>query len=740
MKLIRYSVFGLLAIVAIVIVALAIFILTFDPKQYKGDIERLVQQHTNRTLVLSDDIQMSVYPKLGVRIGPTRLTERDNKTTFVSVESAQVSIALMPLLKRQVQVEGINLSGLVANVVRDKNGHFNFDDLTGAQDKTKRIEPIELSSSTGDATQIVLDVASIHLEKGTITYLDQASNERLTIQDLNLHTGQLAIQSAGDLKISAQIQAPSAPLDARVDLSGRYVLNVPDKTYALRDAALSLNGYAFKLQNLTLSARSSVQANLGTSRFDFQGIDISASVKDQIKASIRSAGLILNSNAMTVQQLDISASVNQPKQKVGLQFQAPEVSGNLESITIEKFTSTLQLDLAEVLAKPLRVPLQGNLAVDLVRQNLRSTVTASIEDSKINASLSLPRFDPMAYRANIKIDQLDLNRYLSSGTGQASPEKAPAGQPVKSASASTPAQPTRIDLSAIQDLDLQAIIEIGKLKAGAMTLESVKTDVQASKGQLRIGPHSARVGGGTIQGDASVNARTNQFHIKETLSKINVDTLAKEMGQDSRVEGQANVVLDLTSRGETVDQLRQNLAGKGNFNIANGAIRGVDIERLLQSIQNVFKGGALPAFSSSDRTVFSDVSGSFTVTQGVATNKDLSITAPVFRVQGQGEINLVTEQLNYLARLSVVDTRQAQASGELDALRGITIPVRLTGPVSNLSYQLDMTSIAAELAKSQANKALSGKLGEVLGPERTEQVEKLLGPDVTQRLKGLFGR
>lgn len=740
MKLIRYSVFGLLAIVAIVIVALAIFILTFDPKQYKGDIERLVQQHTNRTLVLSDDIQMSVYPKLGVRIGPTRLTERDNKTTFLSVESAQVSIALMPLLKRQVQVEGINLSGLVANVVRDKNGHFNFDDLTGAQDKTKRIEPIELSSSTGDATQIVLDVASIHLEKGTITYLDQASNERLTIQDLNLHTGQLAIQSAGDLKISAQIQAPSAPLDARVDLSGRYVLNVPDKTYALRDAALSLNGYAFKLQNLTLSARSSVQANLGTSRFDFQGIDISASVKDQIKASIRSAGLILNSNAMTVQQLDISASVNQPKQKVGLQFQAPEVSGNLESITIEKFTSTLQLDLAEVLAKPLRVPLQGNLAVDLVRQNLRSTVTASIEDSKINASLSLPRFDPMAYRANIKIDQLDLNRYLSSGTGQASPEKAPAGQPVKSASASTPAQPTRIDLSAIQDLDLQAIIEIGKLKAGAMTLESVKTDVQASKGQLRIGPHSARVGGGTIQGDASVNARTNQFHIKETLSKINVDTLAKEMGQDSRVEGQANVVLDLTSRGETVDQLRQNLAGKGNFNIANGAIRGVDIERLLQSIQNVFKGGALPAFSSSDRTVFSDVSGSFTVTQGVATNKDLSITAPVFRVQGQGEINLVTEQLNYLARLSVVETRQAQASGELDALRGITIPVRLTGPVSNLSYQLDMTSIAAELAKSQANKALSGKLGEVLGPERTEQVEKLLGPDVTQRLKGLFGR
>ena len=48
---------------------------------------------------------------------------------FVSLESAHVSVAVLPLLRGAAVVDGVRVAGLKANVVKDKQGKFNFDDL-----------------------------------------------------------------------------------------------------------------------------------------------------------------------------------------------------------------------------------------------------------------------------------------------------------------------------------------------------------------------------------------------------------------------------------------------------------------------------------------------------------------------------------------------------------------------------------------------------------------------------------
>lgn len=737
MKIVRYTLLGILGIIALLVIAAAVFIFTFDPRQYKGDIERLVNEQTGRTLVLSDDIEMSLYPNLGVRLGPTRLTEPDGKTTFVSVESAQVSVALIPLIKRQINVDGIKLSGLVANIIKDKDGRFNFDDLTGDPASSESMEPVEVAGAQGESTQITFDVGSVSLENASISYLDKVTGEQINLRDLNLSTGQLALQANGDLELSGQFQAPAIPVDSRINLSGKYTLNIPEQHFALDGALLGINGYAMQMQNLAATIKTSLQVNLKDARYDLKGIEIDASAKDLFKASIRSAGLILDQENLTIQQFDATASMDQPGQKFGLQFQTPEITGTTQRLVMNKFTSSLQADIPGTLAQPLKVPLQGNLTVDLAKQTLESALSASIDDSKINATVRLPRFTPLAVRADLKVDQIDLDRYVAgAGTGKPSSD---AGR-ANSKTSSNGNASSKIDLSALNDLDVQARLNIGQLKTQGLTFTDFKTDINAAKGLLRVGPHSAQFTGGSIQGELSVNARNNQIQIKETFSRIAIGQLMKELGQESRVEGQANLGIDLTTRGDDVDQFKQNLGGLINFNVTDGAIRGVDIARLLRSIRGIITTGKLPEFSEEDRTVFSELSGSFNIRQGVATNKDLSMKAPLFRVQGQGDINLVTSQVNYLARLSVVETTQGQGGPELEALRGVTIPVRLTGPLDNIGYQLDIASIAAEIAKSNAGKTITNKIEEAIGPERTEQIEKLLGPDISNKLKGLFGQ
>lgn len=740
MKAIRYTLYGLLGLITLIVIAAAVFILTFDPKQYKGDVERLVKEQTGRTLVLSDDIQMSLYPKLGVKIGPTTLTEKDGKATFVSVESAQVSVALLPLIKRQILVDGINLDGLVAHIARDKNGSFNFDDFLSKTAAVEPVESVEITSKDGQATNVTFDVGGITLVNATITYVDHATQQRIDIKALDLSTGQIAMQASGDVKLSAQVEAPALPINAKVTLAGQYALDIAQQTLALNNLALGLNGYAAQVQNLNLTAKTSLQANLAIPRIDLKSIEIDAAAKDLFKASLRSAGLIWNNDAFTLQQFNLTANVDQPKQKFGVQFQAPEITGSTARIAIAKFTSTVLVDMPDVLRQAMKIPVQGNLNFDLAKQSLQTTFAATVDDSKVNATVNLPRLSPLATRAQISIDRIDLDRYLAKPAAAPAPAAAANTAAPATSAAKPAASSSEIDLGALQSLDLQARVEIGKIKAKGLTLDDFKTDISAAKGLLRVGPHSANMSAGTIKGEISINAQNNQFRISETLSGIAVARLLKELGQDSRIEGTANLNMNLATQGKNTSSLVPNLSGTAQFNVADGAIRGVDIARLLRSIQGVITTGRLPEFSPEDKTVFSELNGSLNIKQGVATNNDLMMKAPIFRVQGQGEVNLVTTHVNYQARLAVVETTQGQGGPEIEALRGVTIPVRLTGPFDNISYQIDIASLAAEIAKTRAGQAVGDKIEKAIGPETTERVEKLLGPDLTNKLKGLFGR
>jgi|GEM_PF-1953823 len=736
MKVLRYTLFGLLGLVLILVVVAAVFVMTFDPRQYKTEIEALVKKQTGRTLVLSDDMQMSLFPNLGIKVGPTTLTDKDQKTTFISFESAQVSVAVMPLLKKEVLIDGIYLSGLRANLVRDKQGKFNFSDLLEKQPPTDAPKEVEIKGDDGEAASIVFDVGGVELKQATITYLDQATDQRFDIQSLNLKTGQLALQSSGELTLSGHVIAPSLPVDANVDLKGIYKVDVPAAKYALDGLALAVNGHAFHIQNLTFNAKTSIDADLNAVKFDLKNIEVDATSKALFKASLRSAGLAWAQDKFSAKDINLSANMEQPRQKYGLQLQIPEAKGSASNVEIASFTSTIQADMPDVLGTAIKVPVSGNLKADLVKQNAKANIAAKFDDSNITAALELPRFSPAAYRADIKVDQIDLDRYLAKPAAQGDT----AAKSESNNKPATPAKDTAIDLSAINGLDLQAKIAIGKLKAYGVALTQVAADIKAQNGQLRFGPHSANLAGGSIKGDININAKNNQFAVVESVSQVALGQLLTDLGYSTRLEGKGNVDINIKTQGKLVSQLKQNLNGDVKLKVTDGAIRGVDIARLLRSIQGIIANGQLPTFSEDDKTVFSELSATVNIKQGVASNNDLNMKAPLFRVQGQGDVNLVTEQVNYLAKLAVVETSQGQGGPELDALKGVTIPVRLVGTLSNIGYQLDIPLIAAEIAKSKVGQDLGKKIEEAVGKDTVEKVEKLLGPDLGNKLKGLFGR
>ncbi len=84
------------------------------------------------------------------------------------------------------------------------------------------------------------------------------------------------------------------------------------------------------------------------------------------------------------------------------------------------------------------------------------------------------------------------------------------------------------------------------------------------------------------------------------------------------------------------------------------------------------------------------------------------------RLGGEGDIDIGIENLNYLVKATVVATAAGQGGKELVDLKGLTIPVKLTGPFTAPQYKIDFSGIAAGAAKA----VVEGKTEEIKSEKR----------------------
>src|SRR3954467_13355749 len=119
-KPVKYALLGVGAVAILVVGAVLVFVLTFDPNRYKSQIEAAVKDKTGRTLKLAGNLEVALFPSLGAKVAGVSLSERDSADEFLALDSAHASVAVLPLLRGQVLVDGIRVAGLKAKVVKDK--------------------------------------------------------------------------------------------------------------------------------------------------------------------------------------------------------------------------------------------------------------------------------------------------------------------------------------------------------------------------------------------------------------------------------------------------------------------------------------------------------------------------------------------------------------------------------------------------------------------------------------------
>jgi len=388
----------------------------------------------------------------------------------------------------------------------------------------------------------------------------------------------------------------------------------------------------------------------------------------------------------------------------------------------------------------LVVKLTGSADVDSAKERARASLAGKIADSSVKARLDIAGFATPAVNFDVEIDQLDVDRYLPqpAGGGQSS------GGGKSPGAGKQPEKEQPFDLSGLRNLRAAGTLKIGSFKASNVKASNVRLDVKANGGRVDVNPLTADLYQGKLSSVATINAApaTPTFAVKHSMNGISVGPLLKDLADSDMLEGRGNVTLDVTSQGNTVTALKKGLNGNAAVKLADGALKGIDIAGSIRNAKarlGALRGEQTQAADKNQKTDFSELTATFKIANGVARNNDLSMKSPLLRVGGEGEINIGEDSLNYLVKASIVGTSKGEGGREAEELRGVTVPVRVSGPLAAPSFKLDFGSTAKDTAKQAITDQLQKRLGDGAAKgDATEGAKS--GGSARDALKGLFRR
>jgi AsmA protein len=589
----------------------------------------------------------------------------------------------MPLLSGNIVANAVEISGAKATLIKRKDGRLNIDDLLaqgGGGDKGAK-EP---------GRPLRLDIAAIRIANTQLSWRDEKTGSTSTVSGLDLGTGRVQADTGSKIYlIDALSLAAKGKLDAdsfELRLQAPRIRIAPDKS----------SSDAVTLSALLSGAQRSVDAKLRLS-----GIEGGA-------RALRVAKLAL----------ELDAKSGGTSVKGGL---TSALAADLEhkSAALEKLSGEFTVAHPQMPMKQLKLPVSGGLKADLGRQTAAGSLATRFDESKLALKFDLHKFSPLALGFDLAIDRLNVDKYLP-------PKKRAGGS---GAGAGAGAGDAKVDFSALKGLNLNGAVRIGSLQVSNIKATELKLQMKAANGRLVVAPHSAKLYGGSLAGSLTLEANGNAVTAEEKLSGISINPLMKDAIDKDVIEGRGNVALGLASRGATVRAMKQALAGSASLALKDGAVKGINLAQRLRELKAKFSGGqaAVQQAKQTDKTDFTELSASFRIANGVAHNEDLSAKSPFLRLAGSGDIDIGNDSVDYLAKASVVASAGGQGAKDLDYLKGVTVPVRVTGPYDKISYKIELGDLARQAAKSKVE-------------EKTRDARQKVQDKLQDKLKGLFGR
>ncbi|MBB1594704.1 AsmA family protein [Achromobacter sp. UMC46] len=360
---------GLVVLVVVAVVGLAIFLLTFDPNAYKYKLEELVQERYHRTLTIDGEIELSLFPRIGLSVQGVSLSEPNSPDTFASIESTRLAVAVWPLLSNSFVVDHVAISGFKARVVRGKDGQFNFSNLVGGTPSiaTAPANPAEaLVGAAQTAAQAItsgtlppnrnnmqIDIAGLDLKDGEVQLQDEISGMAVAVTKINANTGRVTFNQPFDVRLTARVEGGNPRVDANLTGQALLTLDPSAKRYAAQKLDLRMDGKLPGAEAKSLAMRGNLAFNGQKSALDVAGLEVvfqgditdPAARATNVEASVAMPKLAIDphKSQLQIEKLAVRAKGNSTDGPFELAVDAPALNISPASATGEALTGRVRI-------------------------------------------------------------------------------------------------------------------------------------------------------------------------------------------------------------------------------------------------------------------------------------------------------------------------------------------------------------------------------------------------------------
>ena len=754
MKALKYCLYAFAGLLVLCVVALAAVVAIVDGTFVKSRLERYMKEEKQRTLAIEGTPQLRFFPVAGLSLGKTVLSERSSDKTFVALDSLELGIRVMPLFAGELAVDALALSGVRVNIVKAKDGRFNFQDLV-APDR-KAVQTDSEIKEVHKSEPPKLRIAEIRIEEAQFSYSDELSGQELKMSGFNLKTGRLEDDAPSPISLRMAIVGKKPDVGLKAEVSGSARINLAHKSFALAGLDAKVTGNAADLRGLNLAVNGDVAVDGDRSLVDVKNWQVQGSAtidRDAFTISFAAPRIEITSSRASGSAVSASLKIAGPQRSATVNLKIEALSGtaaalsipgvvldvdaNTEGNIVKAHISSPVLanlaarswDLPGIAAnvtlsgpmipqKTVTLPIQASLKADLGKQTIASEFATNFDESSVRVKLAATKLQPLNATFDLNIDKLNLDRYLRSGN-----EKNAGGDP-------------SVNLDALKGRSVAGKIQIGALQVQHVKLADIKAEVRLANGKLDVAPHSASLYEGNLNGSLSIDANGNNIAIKEDVRAVSINQLLKDLADKDILEGRGDVSVDLAMSGPTVGAMKRAMNGSARLLLKDGAYKGINLAETFRKAGSLGAKSGSQAADKAQKTDFSEMSASFAIKNGVAHNDDLSLKSPFIRVGGSGNVDIGSSSLDYTAKAALVATVTGQ-QGRDDAA-GITVPVKIYGTFDAVKYDIQYGSLFSGIGRN---------LGSLLGGGKSQEsgtAKGSQGPSaadaIKNRVKGLFGR
>jgi AsmA protein len=329
-----------------------------------------------------------------------------------------------------------------------------------------------------------------------------------------------------------------------------------------------------------------------------------------------------------------------------------------------------------------------------------------LDDTQIKGSVGVSSFALPAIRFKLDINALDLDRYLAPADKSSKPIASPAVLLAVGASL--------LPVETLRKLNTEGTLALGKLKVNGLTMQDIHIDLNAKNGTITTQQSAKQFYQGAYSGNLNIDTQGDKpkLAVDEKVDRVQIEPLLKDYKGEARMSGIVNASTQL--QGQT-DDLKASLKGRLSFLVKDSVIKGFNLQKIIDQGKAFIKGSALPTDAKSDQTLFSEMSGTATINEGIIQNNDLIAKSSKLHVNGKGNINLNSKAVDYKLDVKLLNSDETVA--EPEQVKG-AIAVNIAGTLSKPTYSVDMASLLTDENKAKIEKAINKidiKLGSGLG-------------------------